>query len=147
MLAPEDLTADEMTRILERLCNGEKIENYEAVRRKKDGGLINVSLTISPIKNELGQIEGSSTIARDITSRKLAEKERDELLSSLQDALANIKTLSGLLPICSACNKIRNDAGSWERIETYIRDRSDADFTHSICPDCAKKLYPQFYKG
>ncbi|MCX5900702.1 MAG: PAS domain S-box protein, partial [Proteobacteria bacterium] len=117
------------------------------VRRKKDGGLINVALTISPMKNELGQIEGTSTIARDITSRKLTEKQRDELLGSLQDALANVKTLSGLLPICSACNKIRNDAGHWERIETYIRERSDADFTHSICPDCAKKLYPQFYKG
>jgi PAS domain S-box-containing protein len=147
MLAPEEMTSAEMAGFLDRLRRGEKIENYETVRRKKDGSLINVDLTISPIKNELGQIEGSATIARDITSRKLAEKERDELLSSLQDALANIKTLSGLLPICSACNKIRNDAGSWERIETYIRDRSDADFTHSICPDCAKTLYPQFYKG
>jgi hypothetical protein len=51
-----------------------------------------------------------------------------------------------MLPICSACNKIRNDEGYWERIETYIRERSDAEFTHGICPDCAKKLYPQFYK-
>ena len=147
ILAVEDLTVNEMAGFLDRLRRGEKIENYETVRRKKDGSLINVDLTISPIKNELGQIEGSATIARDITSRKLAEKERDELLSSLQDALANVKTLSGLLPICSACNKIRNDAGYWERIETYIRERSDAEFTHSICPDCAKKLYPQFYKG
>ena len=146
MLAAEDVTADEIASFLERLRRGEKIENYETVRRKKDGGLINVDLTISPIKNKLGQIEGSSTIARDITSRKLAEKQRDELLGSLQDALANVKTLHGLLPICSACNKIRNDDGYWERIETYIRERSDADFTHGICPDCAKKLYPQFYK-
>ena len=147
MLAPEDMPADEITGFLERLRSGQKIENYETVRRKKDGSLINVALTISPIKNELGQIQGSSTIARDITSRKLAEKERDELLAGLQDALANVKTLHGLLPICSSCNKIRNDEGYWERIETYIRNRSDADFTHGICPDCAKKLYPQFYKG
>ena len=146
MLAPEGMTAAEMTGLLERLRSGEKIENYETVRRKKDGGVIDVALTISPVKDELGQIEGSSTIARDITSRKLSEKERDELLASLQDALANVKTLHGMLPICSACNKIRNDEGYWERIETYIRERSDAEFTHSICPDCAKKLYPQFYK-
>jgi PAS domain S-box-containing protein len=146
MLAADDLSAEEMARWLQRLLSGEKIENYETTRRKKDGGVIHVALAISPIKNELGQIEGSSTIARDITSRKLAEKERDELLASLQDALANVKTLHGMLPICSACNKIRNDEGYWERIETYIRDRSDAEFTHGICPDCAKKLYPQFYK-
>jgi PAS domain S-box-containing protein len=146
MLAPEDMTAAEMAGFLESLRRGEKIESYETLRRKKDGGIISVDLTISPIKNELGQIQGSSTIARDITSRKLAEKERDELLASLQDALANVKTLHGMLPICSACNKIRNDEGYWERIETYIRERSDAEFTHGICPDCAKKLYPQFYK-
>ncbi len=146
MLAADDLSAEEMAQWLQRLSSGEKIENYETLRRKKDGGVIHVALTISPIKNELGQIEGSSTIARDITSRKLAEKERDELLASLQDALANVKTLHGMLPICSACNKIRNDEGYWERIETYIRERSDAEFTHGICPDCAKKLYPQFYK-
>ncbi|MBN2106645.1 MAG: PAS domain S-box protein [Deltaproteobacteria bacterium] len=146
MLAVDDLSAEEMAQWLQRLNSGEKIENYETLRRKKDGGVIHVALTISPIKNELGQIEGSSTIARDITSRKLAEKEREELLASLQDALANVKTLHGMLPICSACNKIRNDEGYWERIETYIRERSDAEFTHGICPDCAKKLYPQFYK-
>jgi PAS domain S-box-containing protein len=146
MLAADDLSAEEMAQWLQRLSSGEKIENYETLRRKKDGGVIHVALTISPTKNELGQIEGSSTIARDITSRKLAEKEREELLASLQTALANVKTLHGMLPICSACNKIRNDEGYWERIETYIRERSDAEFTHGICPDCAKKLYPQFYK-
>jgi PAS domain S-box-containing protein len=146
MLAVDDLSAEEMAQWLQRLSSGEKIENYETLRRKKDGGVIHVALTISPTKNELGQIEGSSTIARDITSRKLAEKEREELLASLQTALANVKTLHGMLPICSACNKIRNDEGYWERIETYIRERSDAEFTHGICPDCAKKLYPQFYK-
>jgi hypothetical protein len=50
-----------------------------------------------------------------------------------------------LLPICAACKKIRNDKGAWEQIETYIRDHSEADFSHSICPDCAKKLYPDFH--
>jgi PAS domain S-box-containing protein len=146
MLAPEGVPLDEMKAFLNRLRRGERIKNFETLRRKKDGSSINVSLTISPVINALGQIEGSSTIARDITSRKQAEKEREELLTSLQDALANVKTLNGMLPICSACNKIRNDEGYWERIETYIRERSDAEFTHGICPDCAKKLYPQFYK-
>lgn len=145
MLAPEGTTAEEIQVFLDRLRRGEKIEHYETVRRKKDGSLINVSLTISPLINELGQIEGSSTIARDITRRKQAEKEREELVASLQDALASVKTLRGMLPICASCKKIRNDEGYWERIETYIREHSDASFTHGICPDCAKKLYPQYY--
>jgi PAS domain S-box-containing protein len=71
------------------------------------------------------------------------KQERDKL----QDALAKIKTLSGLLPICAACKKIRDDKGYWNQIEVYIRDHSEADFSHSICPECAKKLYPEFYSG
>ncbi len=67
--------------------------------------------------------------------------ERDGLISQLQNALAHVKTLHGLLPICAACKKVRTDSGYWEQIEKYIGDHSDAVFTHSICPDCAKKLY------
>lgn len=65
----------------------------------------------------------------------------------LQDALAKVKTLSGLLPICSSCKKIRDDSGYWRQIEEFVRDHSEADFTHGLCPQCAKKLYPEFYKG
>ncbi|MGR3177085.1 MAG: hypothetical protein ACUZ8E_03395 [Candidatus Anammoxibacter sp.] len=54
--------------------------------------------------------------------------------------------MEGLLPICAACKKIRDDKNNWNHIETYIRDRSDADFTHTICPECAKELYPELYK-
>lgn len=63
-------------------------------------------------------------------------------LDKLKEALATVKTLKGLLPICASCKKIRNDDGYWEHLETYIHEHSDADFTHSICPDCIKKLYP-----
>ena len=65
----------------------------------------------------------------------------------VEEALAKVKKLSGLLPICSHCKKIRDDKGYWNQIEAYIRDHSEADFSHSICPECAKKLYPEFYKG
>lgn len=75
-----------------------------------------------------------------------AEREQRELVGKLQDAMSKIKILSGMMPICANCKKIRNDKGYWEQIEIYIRDRSDADFTHSICPECAKKLYPDYYK-
>jgi hypothetical protein len=64
------------------------------------------------------------------------------LNQELAAALAEVKRLSGFLPICAACKKIRNDHGSWEQIETYIRDRSEAEFTHSLCPECVQRIYP-----
>ena len=65
----------------------------------------------------------------------------------LEGALAKVKKLSGMLPICASCKKIRDDKGYWNRIESYIGAHSEAEFSHGICPDCAKKLYPDFYKG
>jgi PleD family two-component response regulator len=73
-------------------------------------------------------------------------KEKEKLIGELQEALAKVKTLSGLLPICSSCKKIRDDKGYWNQIESYIRERSEADFTHGICPKCAKMLYPGLLK-
>lgn len=76
------------------------------------------------------------------------KKHRDALAlrnAELQEALTKIKTLSGLLPICASCKKIRDDKGYWNRIETYISDHSEAEFSHSICPECTKKLYPELY--
>jgi YesN/AraC family two-component response regulator len=77
--------------------------------------------------------------------RKIQEqnREKDELIVKLQDALDNVKKLSGMLPICSNCKKIRDDKGYWRKIETYIAEHSDASFTHSICDECVKKLYPE----
>lgn len=69
-------------------------------------------------------------------------QERDHLISELKNAIAQIKTLRGLLPICAGCKKIRNDDGYWEQIEVYIREHADVSFTHGICPDCKLRLYP-----
>ncbi len=68
-----------------------------------------------------------------------------ERTAELEKALEEVKTLSGLLPICASCKKIRDDSGYWQQIESYVSDHSDANFSHSICPDCAKRLYPAFY--
>ena len=84
---------------------------------------------------------------REISERKRAEEEREKLISELEVALYKVKTLSGMLPICASCKKIRDDKGYWNQIEAYIGDHSEAQFSHGICPDCAKKLYPEFYKG
>jgi CheY-like chemotaxis protein len=64
----------------------------------------------------------------------------------LQEALARVKTLRGLLPICASCKKIRDDQGYWQQVEVYLRQHSEAQFSHGICPDCAKKLYPQLFE-
>lgn len=80
-------------------------------------------------------------IVQDITERKEYENEQKRLVNELQEALARIKTLSGLIPICANCKRIRDDKGYWRRIEKYIEERSEAEFTHSLCPDCEQLLY------
>jgi hypothetical protein len=74
------------------------------------------------------------------------EKAREKIILQLQETLDDVKKLSGLLPICSSCKNIRNDEGYWEQVEKYIKERSEADFSHGICPQCAKKLYPEIYE-
>lgn len=70
------------------------------------------------------------------------------LISRLQNALDQVKTLSGLLPICASCKRIRNDDDqTWQPIEEYIANHSKADFTHGICPECLRRLYPDYYNG
>jgi PAS domain-containing protein len=86
-------------------------------------------------------------VVRDITARKQNEVERNQLIQDLHDALANVKSLSGLLPICASCKKIRDDKGYWSQVESYVEKHSDATFTHGICPDCIKKLYPDLAKS
>ena len=109
---------------------------------KKDGSSFYAAVNASLIFDTQGRPKGIIAIIRDITEHKRAEEEREKLIYELQDALGKIKTLSGLLPICSWCKKIRDDEGYWNQIETYIGDHSEAEFTHSICPECMKKRYP-----
>jgi hypothetical protein len=72
------------------------------------------------------------------------EQEKQNLIDELQTALSEVKKLSGFLPICSSCKKIRDDKGYWSEVERYIGEHSEAQFSHGICPDCIRKLYPEF---
>ncbi len=78
--------------------------------------------------------------------RKKLEEEKEKLIKELNNAISEIKTLRGILPICSFCKKIRDDKGYWEQVDVYIQKYSEADISHSICPDCMKKHYPEEYE-
>jgi len=250
---------DELPAIMKQLRRGQRIESYETTRVHKDGHLIDVSVTISPVKNKAGKVVGASAIARDITERKRAEaalrlseerfrvalkgapvvvftqdldlrytwinspvlawarqdyigKTDDQivggedgarltaikqealrtgvgsrievnvafegvmhyfdlvvepfrdaegtilglicsatditssknLIAKLQEALNQVQLLSGLLPICASCKKIRDEREVWQPLESYIQAHSEAKFSHGVCPDCLRKLYPEY---
>ncbi|HEY1662257.1 MAG TPA: PAS domain S-box protein [Verrucomicrobiae bacterium] len=138
VLFPRD-KRDELIDLMERLKKGGHAGIYESTRVRKDGQIIPVSTTVSPVKDADGNIVGSSAITRDITERKNADEERLQLIQQLTDALKQVKTLTGLLPICASCKRIRDDKGYWQQVEFYITSRTDAAFTHGICPECAEK--------
>jgi PAS domain S-box-containing protein len=93
------------------------------------------------IRDSSGLPTALEGIVTDITERREAEEERERLILELRATLKKVKLLSGLIPVCASCKRIRNDKGYWEQIEAYIRDHSEADFSHAICPECAKRLY------
>ncbi len=80
----------------------------------------------------------------EIVRRSTAEEQNRKLILELKESLVKVKQLSGLLPICASCKKIRDDKGYWNQIESYIHTHSEVEFSHGICPECAKELYPDF---
>ena len=83
-------------------------------------------------------------LTKDITERKRAEEALDKERRRLQKALDEVRTLRGIVPICSSCKKIRDDQGYWNQVEVYVRDHTEAEFSHAVCPECMKRLYPEF---
>jgi PAS domain S-box-containing protein len=116
----------------------------ELFGRSKTGNEFAIELSLSAWKS--GEEVSYTGIIRDISERKRHEQQRDALIKRLQDSLAKVRQLSGLLPICASCKKIRDDKGYWNQIEAYIREHSEAEFSHGICPECTKKLYPEYHR-
>ena len=118
------------------ICVLDRVENpysdlfRELLEKFRDAVQINLEI-----------IYNQKLLQQEIAERKIAEEERDRLISELTSALSKVKKLSGLLPICASCKKIRNDEGYWNQVEEFISERSEAEFTHSFCPDCVEKLY------
>ena len=126
------------------ITTGESFVSTGEVFVRKDGTIFPISVVSSPIF-ENGNVTASVTSFRDITERKELEHEREQLIIDHMDALSKIKTLSGMLPICASCKRIRDDKGYWNQIESYVEQHSEAEFSHGICPECAKKIYPKYY--
>jgi PAS domain S-box-containing protein len=114
--------------------------HFETRHRRKDGTVIDVELSNSGV--EFNGQKLIFCVCRDVTDRNRAAEERERLIAELRGALAEIKALRGILPICASCKNIRDEKGEWHQFESYLQARSDARFSHSICPDCAKSLYP-----
>jgi PAS domain S-box-containing protein len=111
----------------------------------KEMGTMHLDVTASPLRDASGRIKAAVVVVRDITERKILEAEREKLIAELQGALAKIKTLSGMIPVCAWCRRVRDAKGYWNGLERYIRENSDAVFTHGICPECLKKTEPEIY--
>jgi len=138
-----------------------KVWKAEIKNKTKDGRFYWVNTTIVPFLNENGKPYQYVAIQADITKRKLMEEELQQMNNQLErrvaertaelersnhelrEALESIKTLSGLLPICGSCKKVRDDKGYWNQIETYIANRTDASFSHGLCPECSIKFLEQ----
>ena len=138
-----------------------KVWKAEIKNKTKDGSFYWVNTTIVPFLNENGKPYQYVAIQADITKRKLMEEELQQMNTlleqrvagrtaelersnhELREALESIKTLSGLLPICGSCKKVRDDRGYWNQIETYIANRTDASFSHGLCPECSIKFLEQ----
>lgn len=137
---------EERTKHISIIAEHGYTKEFPADALRKDGTVRHVLITSAARYDAEGNVIGFQGTIRDITERKRAEEERERFILELSNAMSKIKTLSGMLPICSSCKKIRDDKGYWNQIESYIMHHSEAEFSHSICPECAKKLYPEYYK-
>jgi PAS domain S-box-containing protein len=111
--------------------------------KKHNGDVQNFIVTARPFRNRRGQLTGVVESFQEITELKKLEQEKTELILQLRESLNKVKVLSGLVPICAGCKKIRDDQGFWNHLESYISRHSDAEFSHGLCPDCALKYYPE----
>jgi PAS domain S-box-containing protein len=140
------LLEDELDKTRRGRPDAVRFVEFEAAYRHKNGDTLWFGNIVSFIRDDKGEIAGIHGVSRNITERKQAVAEKEKLILELQAALSEVKTLSGLLPICSHCKKIRDDKGYWNQLESYLLEHSGALLSHGICPECAEKYYPDILK-
>lgn len=132
-------------RELRKFLRGHGQEDHTFPIFHQQGDIRWIHLRTTLLKDEQGNLLAIEGIASDSTEKMQQEMERKQLIRELKKALAEVKTLSGLLPICSFCKKVRDDRGYWNQIESYITEHSDLFFTHGLCPDCLIHHYPEYF--
>lgn len=128
---------------LQQILEGREVVTQDSIKRTSAGLRLHFITNSRPFRGEDGTLLGIVESFQDITVRKEAEAALLEERDKLEIALAEVKTLQGFIPICASCKAIRDDQGCWNKLEEYIRKHSDAQFSHGICPKCAKTLYPE----
>jgi PAS domain S-box-containing protein len=141
-------TADEIQKFLpewQQLVSATENRSVET-RMMQNNTLCHYEMKLTLLRDSRGRIKGRLILIQDITRRKTAEAEKEQLYTELTASLEQTRKLQGLLPICAHCKNIRDDEGYWHQVEAYVTRHSDATFSHGICPDCMKTLYPDYTK-
>jgi hypothetical protein len=120
---------------------------FEVTYIRKDGSRFPVLVSLTTLVDETENITGFLGVIADITDRKKNESVRENLIAELQQALNQVKTLSGMIPICGWCKSVRTDQGFWQTVEDYVRTRADVTFSHGMCPKCAEKFKEDVFRA
>ncbi|MSN25484.1 MAG: response regulator [Geobacter sp.] len=111
-----------------------RVKNHLELKRQRD--------LLTSRAEELQRL--NTELAHEVTERRYVQQANEELIKELRNAMAEVRTLSGLLPICSSCKQVRDDQGYWSRLETYLSKHTDISFSHGLCKECAQKIYPDY---
>jgi len=135
---------DQLAVVAGRIAAGDLTGKAEVNSRDEVGALArSFNTMVDSLRQTTVDLEKKVEELRgEVSAHEQSEREKEQLIEELQTAFNEIKTLKGIVPICSSCKKIRDDQGFWSQIESYVRDHSEAEFSHGLCPDCAKTLYP-----
>jgi PAS domain S-box-containing protein len=103
-----------------------------------------LSVTVDPLTDAEGRLGGAVHMVRDITALRQIQAEREALIARLEQALSEVRTIKGLIPICAKCRRIRDDQGAWSPLEVFVHNNFDADFSHGLCPECARREFEAY---
>ncbi|MBM2816220.1 MAG: hypothetical protein HW421_2982 [Ignavibacteria bacterium] len=142
LVHPEDAETIKKYHFL-RISGSEAPSRYEFTGVRKDGSLVFIETEVC-LEKQGNEIVGTRSYFWDISQRKILEKQRDEQLEKYSGVLTDMKTLTGVIPICTSCKKLRDENNNWHTIEDFITKFSLAQLSHGVCPDCATTIYPEY---
>jgi len=137
----EAAEAEKRYAVLRQVFDTGKPKVFEVRVPRPDGDRYYLT-TVQPVLDAAGAVASAMCSSKEITDRRRMEQQLQERLAELEDALAHVKRLQGIIPICAHCHSVRSDPENWQRLEAYVAEHSDAQFSHGICPACLELHYP-----